>query len=153
MKSIVEKISQYLEFKGIPVSVAEREIGMTNGSLSKPFSNGTNIKTDTLEKFLKKYTEISAEWLLSDQGEMLKDVSVKSYVKPENEVPELQLIPIDAMAGYGEGGIEVMNFEGETFKVPTFRGAEFLISVKGTDRKSTRLNSSHRNTSRMPSSA
>ena len=132
MKSIVEKISQYLEFKGIPVSVAEREIGMTNGSLSKPFSNGTNIKTDTLEKFLKKYTEISAEWLLSDQGEMLKDVSVKSYVKPENEVPELQLIPIDAMAGYGEGGIEVMNFEGETFKVPTFRGAEFLISVKGT---------------------
>ena len=39
-----------------------------------------------------------------------------------------------------------------TLAFPAFSGAVVLVGM-ATDRKSTRLNSSHRNTSRMPSSA
>lgn len=72
MKNIVTRLKEYLDFKGISVSVAEKTIGISNASLSKPFNNKTSIKTDTLESFLNSYSEISSEWLLTGKGKMLK---------------------------------------------------------------------------------
>ena len=103
-------------------------LGISGQLLSKWKSRNTY----DIEILYTKCTGINPEWLLTGNGSMLKEDWVKSYAKPEQNVTELRLIPIDAMAGFGEGGIEVMDFEGETFKVPTFRGADFLISVKGT---------------------
>lgn len=44
----------------------------------------------------------------------------------------IPLIPISAMAGFGEGDMQVLECECERFVVPTFRDAEFLIQVKGS---------------------
>lgn len=87
MKTIVEKLKEYLDNKGIAVSVAEKEIGLSNGSLSKPFNSGTTIKTDTLEKFLIHYADINSDWLLRDKA--------FSYHNNESETKEtFQLIPL-----------------------------------------------------------
>lgn len=75
MSSIVKRLSQYIEHKGISVSVAEKEIGISNGSLSKPFKSNTTIKTDALEKFLKTYIDINPNWLLNGAGSMLKNTA------------------------------------------------------------------------------
>lgn len=75
MSSIVKRLSQYIEHKGISVSVAEKEIGISNGSLSKPFKSNTTIKTDALEKFLKTYIDINPNWLLNGSGSMLKNTT------------------------------------------------------------------------------
>ncbi|WP_298307168.1 helix-turn-helix transcriptional regulator [Flavobacterium sp.] len=69
-KNIIDRIEIYLNSKGINVSTAEREIGLSNASLSKPFKNKTSIKTDTLEKFLKKYNDVNPSWLLLENGPM-----------------------------------------------------------------------------------
>lgn len=86
MNSIVFKIKQYLDHKGIATSAAEKEIGVSNGTLSKPFKANTTIKTNTLKKFLRKYNDINTEWLLTGKGEMLKReiLSFSSTKKVEN---------------------------------------------------------------------
>lgn len=72
MENIVSRLKEYLDFRGVSVSMAEKTIGVSNASLSKPFNNKTSIKTETLESFLKTYPEISSEWLLTGCGEMIK---------------------------------------------------------------------------------
>jgi len=44
----------------------------------------------------------------------------------------IPLIPIDAMAGIGKGESQIMEYECERYVVPIFKGAEFLIQVKGS---------------------
>lgn len=75
MNTIVERLKKYIDYKGVAVSVAEKNIGVSNSSLSKPFKFKTTIKTDTLEKFLIFYSDISPEWLLTGRGEMLKPIN------------------------------------------------------------------------------
>ena len=57
-----------------------------------------------------------------------------------------------------QGGLNVSRAKGGVafmFNNPALADSSFVnqLSITATDRKSTRLNSSHRNTSRMPSSA
>lgn len=49
--------------------------------------------------------------------------------KSEIKIP---LIPIEAMAGYGGGDMQVLELDCEFFTIPTFKGADFLIQVKGS---------------------
>lgn len=91
----------------------------------------SEIGGDKIVKILTCYPEISPEWLLTGKGSMLKTESViaKLVSDPVEGIP---LIPIEAMAGYGGGEMQIMEFESERFVVPTFKGADFLIQVKGS---------------------
>lgn len=68
----VQRIKHYIDFKGIKVSVFERQIGMSNGSFASQLKNNKTIGVDKLENILKKYTDINLEWLLTGVGSMLK---------------------------------------------------------------------------------
>jgi len=65
---IKQKILQYLDFKGVSKYKFYQETGITNGILSQ--SNG--ISEENLLRFLSVYKDISAEWLLTGNGSMLK---------------------------------------------------------------------------------
>jgi len=93
METIVQRLKKYLDFIGISVSLAEKNVMLSNGSLSKPFNANTTIKTDTLEKFLLFYNDISPEWLLTGQGEMLK-TGVSVGTKPPEKEVGVHLIPL-----------------------------------------------------------
>lgn len=141
------RIKQYITNKGLSVSAFEKSINASNGSLASQIKNQKTIGSDKLENILKVYSEINPDWLLTGNGEMLKksetkiltknEISTKnsdsSIAKPvENPTEGIPLIPIEAMAGYGGGEMQVMEFESERFVVPTFKGADFLIQVKGS---------------------
>lgn len=67
-----DRIKEYLDYKGIPVYQAEKSCGVSNSSISKALKPGaTTMKSDTLEKFLSTYTDLSAEWVLRGTGKML----------------------------------------------------------------------------------
>lgn len=91
MKTIVEKLKEYLAQKMIPISLAEKKIGLSNGSLSKPFNTGTTIKTDTLEKFLNHFSDINPDWLLKGKGQMLKEPNEENEQATKKSS---QLIPL-----------------------------------------------------------
>lgn len=64
---------------------------------------------------------------------MLKqDNDVPVAVKSENMQEGIPLIPLDAMAGFCTGEVNIMEYECEKYVIPAFREAEFLIPVKGS---------------------
>lgn len=83
---ILDRIKQFIDHKGIAVSAFERSIGMSNASFGKSLKNGGAIGTDKLENFLKIYPEVSPVWLLTGEGEMLK----QNEIDPESAEPILK---------------------------------------------------------------
>ncbi len=70
---ILERIKQYIDYKGISIAAFEKSIGMSNASFGKCLKKGGAIGTDKLENVLRVYPEISPEWLLTGAGPMLKE--------------------------------------------------------------------------------
>ena len=138
---ILGRIKEYIDYKNISVSAFEKSLGMSNASFSKCLKSGKGIGTDKLENILNIYPDISPDWLLTGEGSMLRTaekpqsdvVSSDSEIKPATTPSEgIPLIPISAMAGAFTGEQTVLEYECERFIVPTFKGAEFLISVRGS---------------------
>ena len=80
---MVERILQFIEYKGISKLAFYREVGLSNGFLDKNKSVGT----DNLVKILKSYPEIEPLWWFLGEGEMLKKGTVvidNSNVKSKN---------------------------------------------------------------------
>lgn len=89
-----------------------------------------------LDLIYEKCVDIDLNWLLTGEGSMFRKESEKENIlvaHPSDSPTEgIPLIPISAMAGAFTGEQSVLEYECERFVVPTFKGAEFLISVKGS---------------------
>lgn len=106
-------------------------IGKIRAGKSKGM-NSTNI-----EKILYTYPQLSGEWLLTGRGEMLYDKNKKQ----DSDIPVarqatgrgegIPLIPFSAMAGAMKGELSALEYECEHYVVPAFKGADFLMPVKG----------------------
>ncbi len=66
---MVERILQFIEYKGISKLAFYKDVGLSNGFLDK----NKSIGADNLVKILKKYSEIDPVWLLFGEGKMLKE--------------------------------------------------------------------------------
>lgn len=150
---IKQKILLYLAQKSISQYEFYKNTGITRGILTQ--NNG--ISEDNITRFLAYYPEVNAEWLLTGQGDMLKtkctsekQTSISEPVskdKGTNNIPNNQettvkkipegsregipLIPFSAMAGALTGELQALEYECERYVVPAFKGADFLMPVKG----------------------
>lgn len=115
------------------VSRFEKSLGLSNGYIN---SMKIGIGYDKLEQISNMYPDLNMAWLLTGEGPMLKaDKSKESLpVASPTENPEegIPLIPVSAMAGALSGEQTVLEYECERYVVPVFRGADFLIPVKGS---------------------
>ena len=68
---ILERLKEYIDFKGISIAAFEKSIGMSNASFGKSLKNKGAIGTDKLENILSVYTDISPIWLISGVGDMI----------------------------------------------------------------------------------
>lgn len=137
-KSIIKQnILKYLDFIGVTPYKFYQETGITRGVLTQ--NNGMSEENTT--RFLAYYKDINPEWLLTGQGSMLKSTNnlksenkdlLENYKVDSNVKTGIPLIPIEAMAGFGGGDIQVLELDCEFFTIPTFKGADFLIQVKGS---------------------
>lgn len=82
---------------------------------------------------------VSPEWLLTGEGPMLKKNRAEekkeeaSKALPATRPGEgIPLLPISAMAGALTSDQTVLDYECEHYVVPAFKGADFLIPVKGS---------------------
>lgn len=83
--SIKEKIHQYLNLKGISPTKAEGMLNWGKGALTK----SSSISTDKLEEFLLLFNDLSSEWLLRGNGEMLRSIITPSSIILDQPQPEL----------------------------------------------------------------
>lgn len=136
---IKQNILLYLTEKGVTPYEFYRASGVTRGVLQQ--NNG--ISEDNIARFLAYAPDVNIEWLITGKGEMLKSPSSPSTpidersTEPAHHVPEgnregIPLLPISAMAGAFTDDISVMEYECERYVVPVFKGADFLIPVKGS---------------------
>lgn len=118
----------------------------------KDFADFLGIKTTTLAMWYKRNSYdvellfnkcefLNPEWLLTGKGEMLKE-GAKSNLSPITtakkdkigiEQQGIPLIPLDAMAGFGTGGVQVMDYDTQRYIVPEFTElkADYIIRVQG----------------------
>lgn len=83
MATIVTRIKDYIDKKGISVSAFEKSLGMSNASYGKSLKNGGAIGSDKLEKILITYPDINPVWLMTGEGSMFK--TAKSTEQNEGE--------------------------------------------------------------------
>lgn len=122
-----EKIIKYLNAKGISKNKFYKTTGFSVGFLD----SGSSLGVDKLRIIVDNYHDLNANWIVSGHGEMLKD-SVPVAKRTENNADGIPLIPVDAMAGIAQGETSVLELDCERFVVPVFKGADYLITVKGS---------------------
>lgn len=72
---VLNRIKQFIDYKGIAISAFEKSIGMSNASLGKSLKTGGTIGADKLGNILTAYPEINLYWLVTGKGEMLTSES------------------------------------------------------------------------------
>lgn len=119
------------------------KLGISEGNI-RGYIKGVMPKQDVLEKIVINL-DVNSEWLLTGRGSMLKekckipsnDIKTESNnipiaVPTHNANEGIPLIPIEAMAGALTGEQSILEYECERYVIPMFKGADFLIPVKGS---------------------
>lgn len=95
---MLDRLKQYIEYKGLTISGVERSLGMSNGALAKPIKNHTGIGSDKLQNILAFCPDLSLTWLFFGRGDMIVGESSASPVnekiislQAQNELLQTQL--------------------------------------------------------------
>lgn len=154
--NIKERVLYISESKGITREKFFEDLGITYGNF-KGKAKEKALSSDVLAKIITKYPEISSEWLLTGNGEMLKSEGSTEVIKtPRVEIIEpikvegrslmpkvvvvdnsdndrIPLVSIKAQAGYLEG-YDDSNYIEElpTYSVPDMRNGTYrMFQVSG----------------------
>lgn len=81
--SVISRLMEYLNAKGIKPGRAEKDCGFSNGLIGSAFRTQSSIGSDKIEKILSIYQDLSAEWLLRGMGTMIigDGISPEQYFK------------------------------------------------------------------------
>lgn len=147
-------INRLLEELGIKISVLERELGLSNGTLQKAIDRQSDISTRVFEKIVEKYPDVNKDWLLTGNGEPFSgSLNIKKGGKKEvialgKHVP-MRLKPEEYAEAFGNwAGVPMYNVpitasfietyrDEETwqpqyyFPDPRFKGCDFGVIVTG----------------------
>lgn len=132
---IKQRILSFAETLGISKREFYSQIGVSRGTLESKSS----ITEDVMARFIARFPQVSPSWLLTGKGDMIISIHNKDIKNEELPVAHLSesnegipLIPINAMAGAFTGDQSVMEYECDRYIIPSFKGADFLIGVKGS---------------------
>ena len=67
-----DRLRKFLDSKGISVRQFEQMIGSSDGKIAKFMATNSSLKSDTLSKIMEVFPQLSIEWLLAGEGDMLK---------------------------------------------------------------------------------
>ncbi len=131
---IKQRILSFAETLGISKREFYTQIGVSRGTLESKSS----ITEDVMARFIARFPQVSPSWLLTGNGDMIisQNTDMKNEELPVAHRTEsnegIPLIPINAMAGAFTGDLSVMEYECDRYIIPSFKGADFLIGVKGS---------------------
>lgn len=144
------RLKKIINSQGLSIRAFEEKIGCSIGVINRCINKNTDVQSSVVIKIFAAFRDISPEWLLLGEGEMMKTCITKNSIEePHKEVCEVKiekeekdekqvpLVPLYAMAGQFPGEKEVMEYDCETYSVPGMKGADFLIQVKGNSMNPT----------------
>ena len=125
---IPERIREIIAYKHISDRKFCQEVGIANGYLDKV----KDVGGEKMLKILNRYPDISPEWLLTGQGEMLKDTAILQATPDKQGIP---LLSAQAAAGFGTANFAIAEHDVKAYYiVPKFNGRkiDFMIEVYGS---------------------
>lgn len=136
-RNFIERLQEYMTVKDINDNQMTVAADLSVGLLGKLKKNGKGMNSSNIEKILHNYRDLSPEWLLTGRGEMLRsDKPTQTHIPTAhpalNPTEGIPLIPLSAMAGALTSAQTVLEHECDRYVVPAFKGADFLIQVKGS---------------------
>jgi hypothetical protein len=69
----IERIAIYIHFKKISPHAFEKKIELSNGYFSKQLKHLGSVGSDILIRIHKTYTDLDILWVLTGEGQMLKE--------------------------------------------------------------------------------
>ncbi|MEM9687608.1 MAG: hypothetical protein AAF934_11905 [Bacteroidota bacterium] len=67
----IERLHQYINYKGVSMNAFDATIGVGNGYIGKQIKKKGSVGSDILEKIFACYPELNPTWLLTGKGAML----------------------------------------------------------------------------------
>lgn len=139
MCTILTQIKKIAENEGIAITTLEKNLGASKGVLSRAINNGTDIQSKWIMAIVENYPQYNSEWLLTGKGSMIKEnkTAIPTATPAQNTTDGIPLIPFSAMAGALTDERTALEYECERYVVPAFKGADFLMPIKGTSMQPT----------------
>jgi len=135
MQTAKDRLLLFLNELGVGQKKFESRCGLSNGYVNKLRASPS---IEVMRKIVGAYPQLNTEWFMTGEGSMLRDtktaVPAAKTASGEEGIP---LIPIEAMAGALTGERTVLEYECERYIIPAFKGADFLIPVKGISMQPT----------------
>lgn len=72
---VIQRIRKVIESRGMSVTALSKALGIVQQTLNRQMSGDGAMPLLTVDKFLSYFPDISAEWLLRGEGEMIKGVN------------------------------------------------------------------------------
>lgn len=126
----------YLRIKiknmGFELSEVAKNLHISPQALNSKL-NADDIKVSFLKEIAKAVNKTVYSFLEEEQPVISKEKS--SRYQLANDLPiGIPLIPTEAIAGFGNGGVQVMDYDIERYIVPEFAelNVDFMIKVKGS---------------------
>lgn len=108
--TLKERITKFIEYKGIPRSTFEQMSGLSN-AYTRNIKD--NVGATKLEGILKAFPELNRVWLLTGEGEMLRqdkiDVATKEVSGNGNSIGSPVHQNISEMSGGQNAGRDIHN--------------------------------------------
>lgn len=141
MKAI-HRIEEYMRYKNLAPAEAERLFEFSNGYLKKQLKRNADVGEGMMLKVLENCPDISAEWLLTGHGNMLKeeagnmvsDMQTLYHPKTAEKTIEDQYIPLlsfEAVAGVIETLDTSPQFIVDQILVPNAPRCDGAIRITG----------------------
>ena len=71
----IDRLDTYLSYTGISDYRATLDAGLSKGVIGKSRENNRDLSNKVVEKLVEVYSDLNKVWLLTGEGEMLKNAS------------------------------------------------------------------------------
>jgi len=81
-----ERIKQFIDYQRLSVRAFEEKSGINQGTLARVIKRNTTITSDNLKLIAQAWEILDIHWLLTGEGEMLKNLDLDSKGEYKNYV-------------------------------------------------------------------
>lgn len=128
---IIDRLDKYMLLKDLNDNQITVNCGLSVGLLGKARKEGNDIGKKAIEKMLSFYQDLNNVWLLTGEGEMLKE-SENNLLQSENI--KYKLVPLynlDAVGGIENDAVDIKPYISEYIPFRDARDTDICIPVSG----------------------
>lgn len=78
---IINRIYQYIDYRGIKPTRFEKQLGLSNGYLGTQLKRNADLGESVINKIIDNCLDLNSEWLITGRGNMLIDSFEENMIK------------------------------------------------------------------------